>query len=301
MHDIQKAVRFLLRHHSIHTFFFFFGILFIFPFLAHSEVTQNGGYAERFRGRGDRVPPLCGFDIPGGASEPFFVKWYCEDDYTDSQDIRSELWLYRDGASRGVLLENFLGFPAAAFIDQSTLQVTKFSEGFPVSFRLVARDKAGNEVITPLRTVFRQDNGVDKCSVQIQQTVTDTGIETTTGSSTSTSIKSVIIDNAMVTSSQSAETSLHVLSSPETSASTCEIESICGDGTGVTFEMSLTFDEAGTSATGTFSLNPGDVAADVAGKAQVNEAILSQVDVSAETFIDDNIATVEITCSQESS
>src|SRR5262245_14316632 len=89
----------------------------IFLFIAHpvrSEVTDFGGYPDRFKGDGDQQPPACQIDLPAGSKTPFFVKWNCSDDDVDPQDIRTELWIYKKGAAFPEKLQSFLGFPAFA-------------------------------------------------------------------------------------------------------------------------------------------------------------------------------------------
>ena len=82
------------------------------PAIAYADTTDFGGYPERFKGAGDRIPPRCQIDLPRASAEPFFVKWNCTDDNAEPSDIRSEVWIYRKGAPTGALLQNFLGFPA---------------------------------------------------------------------------------------------------------------------------------------------------------------------------------------------
>ncbi len=256
---------------------------------AVAETTDFGGFSERFKGGGDKIPPRCQIDLPTASTEPFFVKWNCTDDNAAPEEIRSELWVYRNGAPAGDLVANFLGFPASVHIDEGILGVANFTDGLPVGIKLLARDRAGITTISPLFTVRAQDNNVSTCSLSINKEGTEAS-----GGTTGTPSESVDVGSANVNVTQSSASQVSVAAAGSLLASPCEIDSICHDDSRLTFTSNLTI--SGTSANGTVSVTPGNLVVNVTGSATVDGVMLETFNVSGETTIEGKDATLSLSC-----
>ncbi|MFN8392625.1 MAG: hypothetical protein U0136_20195 [Bdellovibrionota bacterium] len=262
------------------------------PRSANAETTDFGGYSERFKGGGDKIPPRCQIDVPTASTEPFFVKWNCTDDNADAQDIRTELWLYRNGAPTGELVANFLGFPASVKIDEGLLGVTEFRQGLPVSIKLLARDKAGITSISPAIVVRAQDNAVTTCSLNIETQATES-----TGATTGIPSLQVTASDAAVTVSQPSESQLGISSVGSVNADPCEISTVCFNDSLVSFSSSLSL-SSDSKASGTVSIVPGSLIVNVSGTSSVNGTTLNQLSVSGTTTINGASSTVTLSCSK---
>ena len=260
--------------------------------VAQAETTDFGGYAERFKGDGDNIPPHCQIELPSASTEPFFVKWNCTDDNADPSEIRSELWLYRNGAPTGELIANFLGFPASVLINEGLLGVTSFREGLPISLKLIARDRAGISTISPAFPVRAQDNTLTTCDLNISTEGSESD-DNTTG----TPSLQVDVDGAKVTVSQPSSTQLSVASAGSLGAEPCDIDSVCFNNSRITFTSLLTLAADG-AATGTVTVVPGSVVVTVKGTSNVDGVNLQSLDVSGDTTIDGTAATLTLTCNR---
>ena len=259
---------------------------------AHAETTDFGGYSERFKGGGDKIPPRWQIDVPSASTEPFFVKWNCTDDNADSQEIRTELWLYRAGAPTGELVANFLGFPASVLVNEGLLGVTTFRQGLPISLKLLARDRAGITTISPSITVRAQDNSLTTCDLNISTEGTES-----TGGTTGTPSSSVNVDDAKVNVTQPSETQLGVASAGSLLGDPCDIDSVCFDNSRLTFSSSLALNAEG-DATGTVTIVPGNLVVNVTGSSSVDGVNLQSLAVSGDTTIDGADATVTLNCNR---
>lgn len=257
---------------------------------AAADTTSFGGYSARFKGDGDKIPPDCQIDLPRAASEPFFVKWNCTDDNAERDDIRTTLWIYKKGAPAGELLKGFIGFPAAVKIDESVLGSTKFTDGLPVQFRLVAEDLAGITAISPLLTVQVQDNSVNECDLQIIAQATEA-----TGGTTGLPESSVTIANAVVQTTQSSATSVSIATAAAAEADPCEIESVCADDSKVAFRAPVTLG-TGSTATAKLTISPGALLVDLTGTVVVKDSVLTSISLGGTTEIDGREADVTLEC-----
>lgn len=262
---------------------------------AYAETTDFGGFSERFKGRGDKIPPRCQIDLPTTATEPFFIKWNCSDDNAAAGEIRTELWLYRNGAPAGELIANFLGFPASVQIDQGLLRTEKLTDGLPASFKLVARDRAGIATISPLFTVRAQDNALSLCSLTVHEDSTSSS-----GSTTGSPSADVETGDSSVNVTQTSTTQLGIATKGSVVGSPCEIDAICSNDTLITFSSNLTLgsgNDAG-KAEGTVSIIPGSLVVNVSGTASVNNSQLQSVNVTGTASIEGRDATVSLTCNR---
>lgn len=258
---------------------------------ASAEVTDHGG--NKFSGRGDRIAPRCSFDVPTAASAPFFIQWSCSDDNATADEIQTELWIYRKGSTAGKRVESFLGFPASVLIDEAILQVENFSDGIPLSFRLVARDTAGNAMVSELRAVFSQDNTLDSCDLSIVTEATES-----TDTATGIPSLSVIVQNATVTTDSTTPMFVRVSTPTVVNANPCEIDSICNNDGRVLFEAALDLGDDGT-ATGEVLVTPPLLTSDVRGSATVNNSVLNALDVSGSTTIGGVESTITLNCTND--
>ena len=258
---------------------------------ASAETTDFGGYSDRFKGAGDKIPPRCQIDVPTASTTPFFVKWNCSDDNADPSEIRTELWLYRNGSPAGELVANFLGFPASVQIDEGLLGVTNFTAGLPLSVKLLARDRAGITAISPSFVVRAQDNTVSSCSLTIQTEATES-----TGSTTGSPSSTVHVSSANVTVTQPSDTQVAVAAAGSLLGDPCDINSICFDNSRLTFTSSLTFSSSDSTANGTVSVVPGSLVVSVSGSTASEGVMLTSFDVSGATKIDGVDATLTLKC-----
>ncbi len=258
---------------------------------ANADTTDFGGYSDRFKGAGDKIPPRCQIDLPTASTTPFFIKWNCTDDNADPQEIRTELWLYRNGAPTGELVANFLGFPASVQVHEGLLGVTNFREGLPISVKLLARDRAGITAISPSFVVRAQDNTVSTCSLTIDTEATESD-----GSTTGTPASNVNVSSANVTVTQPSDTTVAVSAAGSLLADPCDINSVCFDNSRLTFTSSLTFSPSDSTATGTVSVVPGSLVVNVNGTTSSDGVMLSTFDVSGTTKIDGVDATLTLKC-----
>ncbi len=272
----------------------FFTSLLFFPLFALAETHDFGGYTERYKGGGDKIPPRCQIELPSASTTSFFVKWNCSDDNSDSQEIRSELWLYKKGAPTGQLIANFLGFPAAVNIDESLLGVTTFTEALPFSVKLLARDETGMTTISPQLIVQAQDNSVETCNLSLLTEATEAS-----GSTTGTPALAVAVDKAKVSVSQSSSSQLTVTTIEKSSAEPCEIDSVCFDDSRLTFSSNMSFSSASSSiVSGTLSIIPGSLVVNVAGTANISGLVLQDLEVSGTTTINGASTAVSLSCSK---
>lgn len=268
------------------------GLVLVAAGSAIAETTDFGGFSERFKGGGDKIPPRCQIDVPTASAEPFFVKWNCTDDNAASQEIRSELWLYRKGAPTGELIANFLGFPASVRIDEGLLGVGAFAEGLPISLKLLARDRAGITTISPSFVVRAQDNTLNDCDLTIETAASESN-----GDTTGTPSETVSVTGANVNVSQTGDNQLSVSTAGSVLASPCEINAVCFDNSRLTFSASLTLEADGTSS-GAITVVPGSIVASVKGTTTVDGVNLKALEVSGETTVDGTNATVTLSCNR---
>lgn len=258
---------------------------------AVADTFDQGGTPERFSGAGDNVPPRCQLELPAASTSPFFVKWNCADDDAAAGDIRTELWILRDGDTAPSQLGNFLGFPASIFIDAGILGVDDFQDGLPVNFRLLARDRAGNATISPYHAVLAQASALDSCTLDLTTSATDS-----TGETTGVPAMTVFLETSSITSQETGTTGLRVATSSAQTASTCEISSVCENSDEVAFSAALTLADDGT-ASGTLIITPGTVVVDVSGTYSTSNAMVTAIDVSGDTTVDGQEATATLNCS----
>jgi hypothetical protein len=257
---------------------------------AQAEVLDFGGVAEKFKGAGDKEPPQCQVDIPRATEEPFFIKWNCQDNWSNSDNITSELWIYRKDSDIGVKIGTFLGFPASVLIDETILQVEEFTDGLPVGFRLLARDRAGISTLTGLLVVTSQEITLNSCDLDMLSKATEA-----TGGTTGEPAKSVNTNDTSVSSQQLSSSQVRVFTSEADQASPCEISSVCEDGDNLKFDVSLTLDSS-NNASGTILITPGSVAATVSGTAEVSNNSVTSFSVSGSTSIDGVDTDIDLAC-----
>jgi hypothetical protein len=276
---------------------------------ADAELLSFGGHAVRFKGAGDKVPPNCQVNYPTASTEAFFIKWACADKFTEQADIVSELWVQRKGDTRFKKIDDFLGFPASVEITESLLNAPSFEEGLPATFRVIARDRAGNASFSAPFSISAQDNSVETCSISITTEATESS-----GSTTGVPSLAVESTNFEVTSSQTSSNDLSVRSLDKVTAQTCDIESLCSDENRIRISSNLLITESSTSptedttaeettpnnsASGTIIVSPGNVTVDVTGTVSVSEEnSLESLELSGETTIDGVAAQVELSCSK---
>lgn len=261
-----------------------------------ADTLDFGGSPERFSGNGDRKPPRCQLDVPRAAQSGFFIKWNCTDDQAEPDNIRTSLWILRNGAEVPEKVKDFLGFPASVFVDEGLLGVQNFADGLPAAFRLVASDRAGTSALSPYLTVLGQDNSVDTCSLELLTDPTQSD-----GSTTGVPSRQVLLSNVSVSTRQVGNNDVTVSLIEGVSANPCEIEEVCDDGENlVSFRTSITFEDTSgsTDANGTISVSPGSVLADLDGTAVVAESSLSSLEVSGDTTINGVATRVSLSCSQ---
>ena len=260
---------------------------------AAADVTDFGGHTERFKGGGDKIPPQCSINVPKAAQEPFTIKWYCIDDNAGSQDIRTELWMFRKDSPASELVGNFLGFPAAALIDEKTLHTATIAEGLPVRFRLLAKDRAGITTVSPVITVGSVDTSLDTCTLD-----GSTEGPESTDEVTGVPAASVRSTNVPVEVAETGENQLTIKSAKPAAASPCEIDSYCSDDSEISFELVLSMTEDAETQTGTITVNPAGQSVEISGEAKVDGIKLSSVSLTGETTVDGAAATLSLTCSQ---
>jgi hypothetical protein len=263
----------------------------IAPVLSYAETTDFGGYPDRFRAGGDQTPPRCQIDSPRSATSSFFVQWDCSDDVSPDDEIRTELWLLRRGAPTTVKVADFLGFPASVQINEGILQSDSFTDGLPITLRLVARDRAGNASLSPFLSVLGQDNSVDTCDLQLVSDTTESE-----GGTTGLPSMTVLLDNAMVSSQQTSNVDLRLSTPIAATPDTCEIDSVCSDGS-VSFVATILIDDD-NNATASISITPGSVLANISGSAQVNGSDLQSLSLQGTTVIDNVVTNVTLSCQQ---
>lgn len=259
---------------------------------AVAETLDFGGYAERFKGKGDRIPPHCQIDMPDAASSSFFISWYCTDDNASEDDIKTELWIFRKNEPASVLLRTFLGFPAAVKIDEGILQSADFKAGLPASFRLVAWDRAGTTTISPLLTVLPQDSKLQTCTLEVKTSSTE-ATETTTGTPAST----VTLKNVSILAKNTSNGNYTLSMSSAQKASPCELDSICEEEQMVKFVASVSLQDESV-AKGNVTITPGSVSSSLEGSYKGEADALESLNLSGEATIDQKAASVSLVCSK---
>jgi hypothetical protein len=266
----------------------------LLPLPLVAENNTFGGYAERFKGAGDKIPPHCGVEYPSASLEPFSVLWDCNDNFSPKQDIRTELWVTKKGGSRPELLTPFLGFPAGMDINEDILKVETIKDALPLHFRLVATDRAGN-LSTATFAVTAQDNSLKTCTLEIVADATDATEDGENGLPE----ESVRFEDVSVESSSTSESSIKITTKNNTKPAICEIEKICNEDP-ETFSVSTTLStvKGKTTATGSVSLAK-TVQSGLTGDATFSNLQLQQLDLSGDfTQLTDRTGTVTLSCTK---
>ncbi len=274
-----------------------FAYFFLFASAASGEVLDHGGYPERFKGAGDKVPPNCQFSVPDAAKSPFFIKWNCGDDNASQNDIRTELWMYRNGEAGSILVGNFLGFPAAAYINESVLGAEKFTDGLPVSFRLLARDTAGNTTVSPILSVRTQAASLESCTLQVITQATDS-----LGGTTGLPSLSVILEASAIITQNVTDSLIRVATSSPQEASTCEITSLCAEENKVAFDSSIKIEnDSAKKEESTLILSPDSITvtlSEVSLERSDDGALITSLSMAGTTSIDSQEADVTLRCTE---
>lgn len=268
-------------------------LVLISPLLVSAETVDFGGHDDEFKGAGDKTPPQCQINFPKASTTSFYIRWNCEDDVAAPDTIQSELWITRQGediAARKI--ESFLGFPAAAFIDEKQLGTTTFTEGLPATFRLIARDTAGNAAVSNVITIRAQDTSISDCTVKVATEKT----EAVGGTSGIPSLKVTLSDVPVTVTSSSNIQTVTISSSEQTTADPCEIDSICTKSDELNFTARVTSQSNGT-ASGTLAI-AGGVSAELTGTSTFENAEVTALELSGETQIEGTGATVTLSCSR---
>lgn len=253
-----------------------------------AEPIDFGGYDARFKGDGDLEPPKCQLNVPSYASAPFTIMWNCEDNECSKDEIKTSLWMLKKGAEVPVKVGEFLGFPAAVNINEELVDQAVFSNALPLSFRLVATDRAGITALSPYATAVFDSGQVKICNLTIK-TLQQESTEETTGTPEMT----VEVKDARVNSQESGTNLLIINTKSAVLADPCEIDQVCDNDSKVSFRATLSTTSAESNTTGTLTILPGDITLDIEGT--VNNEITQ---VSGETTVEDDIpATVSLECS----
>ncbi|MCB0346267.1 MAG: hypothetical protein KDD66_14205 [Bdellovibrionales bacterium] len=271
--------------------------LFLLPGAASALTTDQGGYAEKYKGGGDKVPPRCGFDVPTSASEPFFIRWNCADNFEDKTpqaDIRTSVWIRRESDTRWVKIQDFLGLPASLWVDHGMLGVSEldgFEKGLPVSFRLIATDNAGITSTSPVRTVSAGSTVVEVCNLTITTAATES-----TGSTTGIPSMTAQLVDAQITSAQTRSDAVSFATNSDATASPCEIDSVCSNSSMVGFSGTASLAEDGSSD-GNIQIVPGLDFVALQGTYQTDSSgQATSLNLSGETVVDGLSATVTLSC-----
>ena len=269
-------------------------IISLVPLLSFADSVDFGGSPESLKGNGDQEPPRCQFEVPRGATEPFFIQWNCVDDVSARDEIRSELWMLRNGALAPQKVSDFLGFPASVQVTAGILGAETFTAGLPASFRLIARDKAGVAAISPFLTVTAQDNSVDSCGLSLNTSVQKIASNSSTALQSASRVE---VKDASVNTQQISSSDVRIVTPARVLADPCEIDDVCSDANELTFQTSAEFASDG-SATGTITISPGNVVSSLTGTATIENAVLTKLELSGKTTINGVATDVALTCSQ---
>ena len=271
------------------------------PILAQAETIDFGGNSERFKGRGDRVPPTCQVQAPSASGDSFLIVWNCEDsdESTSKSDIRSELWILRKGSSAWEIANQVLGFPAATTVDPTLLKSLTVKEGLPASFRVVGIDRAGNSTVSPSFTVNPGDSSNLACALSVSTNGTETD---STGSTTGVPSRTVTITSVQSEAIAATATAFTIRSSTSSLATTCEIDSVCSADSLVSFSGSGVIN-GGSSSDVSISISPGALNAELSGSvtAGADGVSVSAVSLSGTGTVDEETATVTLECSSTTS
>lgn len=262
---------------------------FFFGNLAISQEVSIGGFSERFGedADGDNTPPDCTINVPSFAASEFQVLWLCEDNKEPQDNIRTELWIRKNGDQVDQLVQQFLGFPAGLDISRETLGISStadFESGLPAGFRLVARDRAGNATISELLVVSPGVAPVSECDISV---VVD-------GEST----EGVV---ATTTTAALSNTSVSVISNLVTGTGTaapCEIESICSDDSSVSFTINFSAADSGTVDSASIDIDTGTISSDLTGNVTLDGTTVTALSLTGETTVEDSDTTVTVNCEQ---
>lgn len=258
---------------------------------ASADTIDFGGNEQEFKGAGDKVPPQCQIELPTSASEPFFIQWSCEDNFSPTQDLQSELWITRKDAPAAQLLGKFLGFPASVQIDPGALGTVSLGAGLPATFRLLARDRAGNLASTDPITVIGGDTPTSSCELRVNAVPTG---------ETSTNETGVVLSTDALESQELSASSLLVRTTTEQTASPCTIDALCQNEQALTFTSQVDLSGAGT-VSGTLSIAPGDIAVALAGTAETTtDGKIASFNATGSGTVDGEATEFALTCTNGS-
>lgn len=296
---IFTSVRSALSPKRLGLFLLLVGVATIPAFFSYAELSaitfDIGGYKEKFKGGGDKEPPRCQVDIPAFSTEPFFIKWNCEDNWANQEDIRSEVWIYRKDAPRGVLVAQFLGFPASLLVDEGLLQLTEeqeFVDALPVNFRIVATDRAGITTLSPFLTVADTASSLNFCTLTVVTEETESD-EETVGLPSMT----VLLESEEVLYRRLSPDSFEIILGDPVVADPCEVDELCVNDAALTFEAQFLI-ASEESASGKVIISPTDSVVDVTGTATLDGDLLTAVSLTGLTTVDGVTAEVELLCGQ---
>lgn len=269
------------------------------PVLAQAETIDFGGRPEKFQGRGDRIPPSCQVQAPSAAGASFLILWNCEDNDAAKPDIRTELWVLRNGSSAWEIGKQFLGFPAGMTVDENLLKSTTVREGLPASFRVVGIDRAGNATISPSFIVNPGDASTLTCSLNLATAGTETD---SSGSTTGVPSRSVVLSDVPSEAIAATQTAFTIKSSTSSLATTCEIDSICSADSQVAFSGSGVIN-SGSSSDISLSITPGAPNLTLSGTVTTGTdgMSVSAVSLSGTAILEEESATVSLECSSSTS
>ncbi len=273
-------------------------LLALAPLAVSAETTDFGGYAERYKGAGDKIPPQCQVNAPSAASEDFVVKWNCVDDNpnnTPPEKMRARFWVRKPSDTRWHILDHFLGFPASVLVDRGMLGIAAdadFKSGLPISLRIEAWDTAGNTTFSQILSVSDKDTTLDTCSVNIVAAATESS-----GDTTGLPSQEVTLTDAPVITTRQADDKIRITSASIADAEPCEIEGVCADSEQVSFDLTVTVAED-QSATANFIATPGVTQTELTGTAKISGVVLDSVSLSGSGTADGRDAQISVSCSK---
>ena len=270
----------------------YFLLIIIFSTSVYAEVSSFGGSNERFKGKGDRIPPECSLELPDVAGDSFIVKWNCSDDDTEYQDIVTELWMYKKGSESSELVKSFLGFPAAAVINSDLLRGLTVSQSLPLGFRLRAVDRAGNSTISETMYIKSQSASLSKCDLRIVQPAT-----VAIGGATGLPQTELVVKSQEIMTQQ-ISSGLIIESENITNFSSCEVDHLC-EKQFDRFTLSLSDDTMSSGILNLYRNDESIFSVKISGSpSYLDESNLSAISLLGTGIIDDRSSSVSLSCYQ---
>jgi hypothetical protein len=166
------------------------------------------------------------------------------------------------------------------------MKVGRFKDGPPVSFKLLARDRAGNATISPVLTVGTKSEAAAQCTLSI-----------TTEATTDTPAKTVTATNVAVSTIKTGANAVTIEAKESVVGDPCDATTtVCSEDSKISFAAEVTFAENG-DASGTVTVTPGDLTdVSTTGSGKNSTTGFESIELSGEVTVEGETGILNLSC-----